>query len=300
MKYAVNEAGVQALNAMADAVVESVQQILALSVSAKALSDSYSDTIGPHKASLDLAIEEITKNIRQAAGPVDDIAEKLADMAEAYEEIIGNDRIKAGAANMDGGKSSGGGAPAGTAAAKGSSFFGALFRRRGKDEAERFGGFDTGKLKNGTTVLKGSHYDQYIQEYYDPESLAAEPVTGGPAVEVISPSDIEGVHLGDEEVKDPGVFWSMHNSSEEFFAETASHIPAVQAALDSGCPLEDLKDDPALGTCARIFFDPEKMPRVEKCDGYYTFSGDGRHRIVTARKLGYDIPVRVTSIRRHK
>lgn len=70
--------------------------------------------------------------------------------------------------------------------------------------------------------------------------------------------------------------------------------------LNNGRSLEDLKSDPVLGRCASIYFDSANIPRVERWDGYYTFDGDGRHRILAARELGYDIPVRVIGVRRHK
>ena len=119
-------------------------------------------------------------------------------------------------------------------------------------------------------------------------------------IETVSPSCIEGVHLGDTEASDPGRFWGMHNSSKEFFTEAASHIPAVQSALDGGASLESLINDPELGTCASIYFDPKNMPRVEKFGDYYTFDTDGRHRIIAARELGYDIPVRIVGERSRK
>ena len=56
--------------------------------------DEYEDTLGPHKASLDEALAEITESIKQAADPANSVAEKLTEVAEAYEEVIGNDRIK--------------------------------------------------------------------------------------------------------------------------------------------------------------------------------------------------------------
>lgn len=172
-------------------------------------------------------------------------------------------------------------------------------RNNNSDKSPQFDGLPTGTLQNGTTVIKGDHYEQYLDDYYNSENTeytSLKDIT----VETVSPDIIEGIHLGTTEVENAGNFWGMHASSKEFFIETASHIPEVKSALDHGRSLEELKEDPVLGTCASIYFDPKNMPRVEKNDGYYTFDGDGRHRIIIARELGHEIPVRVVGIRTRK
>lgn len=161
-------------------------------------------------------------------------------------------------------------------------------------------GYELGEMQNGMKVIKGENYDQYYQNYYDYDSFTFESLRDSVVVDTVRPSQIEGVHLGDSEANDSGTFWNMHASSKDFFMETASHIPEVRTALNDGRSLEDLKSDPVLGRCASIYFDPENIPRVERWDGYYTFDGDGRHRILAARELGYDIPVRVVGVRRHE
>ena len=70
--------------------------------------------------------------------------------------------------------------------------------------------------------------------------------------------------------------------------------------MDRGIPLNQLVDDPELGSCASLYFDPRKIPRVEKYDGYYIFESNGRHRILAAREQGYSIPVRVVGYRHRK
>lgn len=185
---------------------------------------------------------------------------------------------------------------------KGGSLLGKLGKLFGKDggSAGRFHGLEVGRLKNGAVVVKGEHYQQFLEDYYNSEGFQAEQVDADAAVATVSPAQIEGVDLSDRDLEDSSGFWSMHNSSQEFFEQTAAHIPDVQAALDSGRSLEELKSDPVLGDCAQTFFEPSKMPRVEKWGDYYAFDGDGRHRIITARALGYDIPVRITRVRRRR
>lgn len=93
MKYAVNEEGVRAMNTMANAITEAIDEVQSLTANMQSVADEYNDTLGPHKASLDSAFEDINESIRQASQPANSVAEKLAEVAEAYQEIIGNDRI---------------------------------------------------------------------------------------------------------------------------------------------------------------------------------------------------------------
>ncbi len=94
MKYAVNEEGIEAMNTMATAIIESVEQLEGYTSTVQSAGDEYEDTLGPHKASLDEALAEITKSVKEAADPANSVAARLNEIAEGYEEIIGNDRIK--------------------------------------------------------------------------------------------------------------------------------------------------------------------------------------------------------------
>ena len=189
-------------------------------------------------------------------------------------------------------------------ASKGSSFFGRMFGGGSKNNSggNKFGSFDTGKYENGDTVVKGDNYEQYISEYYDSENSIYTSISDNPVIETISPSSIEGIHLGTTEANDPARFWGQHESggTADSFKEIASHIPEVKAQLDSGRPLSDIQADPVLGRCADIYFEPSSIPRVVKNNGYYEFDSNGRHRILAARELGYDIPVKVIGIRTRK
>ena len=59
-------------------------------------------------------------------------------------------------------------------------------------------------------------------------------------VDTVRSSQIEGVHLGESEVNNSGNFLSMYASSKDLFMETASHIPEVRSALNTGRSLEEL------------------------------------------------------------
>ncbi len=293
MKYAVNEVGVSAMHSAANSIQTSLEAIMDLTSRIRSSANDYGGCIGPHEASLEEALGQIEESVKTALDPANSVAEKLNEVAEAYEEIIGNDGIAVENTTADVSSSR-------AAAAQGTGgIFGKLFGSSNRENTvsePSFAGFETGKLDNGTNVIKGEHYQQYIEDYYSSEKSTFIR-SDGIVVETISPSNIEGIHLDDRDINDPSVFWGMHNSSKDFFEETASHIPEVQSAINNGRTIDDLRNDPVLGTCTSIYFDPQKIPRVEKNDGYYTFDGDGRHRIIAAREYGYNIPVRIVGKR---
>ena len=63
MKYAVNEEGTEAMRTMATAITESIEEVTNLTSNVQSTADGYQDTRGPHKASLDEALEEINESI---------------------------------------------------------------------------------------------------------------------------------------------------------------------------------------------------------------------------------------------
>ncbi len=94
MKYAVNDEGVEAMHNMASAITEAIEEVQTLTSGIQSAADEHNDTLGPHKASLDSALEEINESLKQASEPASSVAEKLNEVADAYQEVIGNDRIK--------------------------------------------------------------------------------------------------------------------------------------------------------------------------------------------------------------
>ena len=125
-----------------------------------------------------------------------------------------------------------------------------------------------------------------------------------PVVEEVSANRLEMVRLNPEEIRDPDVFWSQHNmydkaqgisrpTTKEDFLELASHIPEVKQRLAAGETLESLEKDPKVGACATQYFDPQVMPRAVVGNGFAEMQDGGRHRILAARELGFDIPVHV-------
>lgn len=107
---------------------------------------------------------------------------------------------------------------------------------------------------------------------------------------------IEGISISTAEINNPQIFWGGDSGKDmQSFVEIASHIPEVKSKLLMGYRLKDLENDPILGSCVNIYFDPERAnaPTLLKGDGFYEFVGNGRHRILAARYLGYSFPIRV-------
>lgn len=93
-KYAVNEEGVMALKTMSAAIVSASEQITALANALRTCADEHADTLGPHKESIDSVIEDIEAAEKAATDPVNGISDMLNEVADAYQDIIGDDRIK--------------------------------------------------------------------------------------------------------------------------------------------------------------------------------------------------------------
>ena len=123
-----------------------------------------------------------------------------------------------------------------------------------------------------------------------------------PQVETISPAMIEGVNVGgDRAMSNPDVFWGHKGNCRERYMEMASHIPEVRSRLEAGETLEQIHagGSESMKACTVHYFGSD-MVQVKRADGYYSFNSDGRHRVLAARELGYEIPVRVTGVLRKK
>ncbi len=94
-KYAVNDEGVQSLRTMASAITEAIEEIKTKTDAVQSTADEYQETLGPHKASLDRALDAIAENIQQASEPASNVAAKLNGVADGYQDVIDDDRIAA-------------------------------------------------------------------------------------------------------------------------------------------------------------------------------------------------------------
>lgn len=301
-QYAVNEEGVQALKSTASNIMDAVEQVLNITNSIESVADEYVDTLGPHHTSLVSAITEIREAQKQAVQPASELSETLNDVADAYQDIIDNDRVPAGNSGTSIKGSSQSGVICGASkGGKVTSFFGRIFGGAGS-AGSQFGQFNVDS--NG--FVKGNGYDSYINDWNSYGNAEFETDTksfeGKNITETIDPASIEGIRVSENDIKEPSIFWGQHKTggTAESFKEVASHISEVKSELDKGRSLFDLENDPVLGPCASIYFDPQNMVQVIKCDGYYEFQSNGRHRVLAAREAGYDIPVKIIGTRIRK
>ena len=91
MKYAVNEAGVEALSSAAASIRDSIDEIKSITAKMRALVDEYNQLLGPHKESLEEALLLIESSINGSTDPASVVSERLNAVAGAYEVIIAND-----------------------------------------------------------------------------------------------------------------------------------------------------------------------------------------------------------------
>lgn len=181
-------------------------------------------------------------------------------------------------------------------------FISRIFGRHRQPEKgqQTFGGYDV----DAHGFVHGDNHEAFLKywEGYRSGDYEITMFSDREIVRTISPSNVEGINLGPQDIENPGLFWSQHErgGTKESFVEIASHIPEVRSALDSGRSLSDLIEDDRLGMCAALYFDPSRMTQVMDLGGFYEFQSNGRHRILAARELGYDIPVKVIGSRRPK
>lgn len=94
MKYAVSEEGVSTLRKLSQAILIAKD---AIRMDAKQLKTAgEGQDLGPHANTIIATAELIEDAINVAADPIEEIAEILDDVADGYEEVIGNDRFRTG------------------------------------------------------------------------------------------------------------------------------------------------------------------------------------------------------------
>lgn len=203
---------------------------------------------------------------------------------------------------LSGGGAFGGTLPANQGSSQAQGFFSRLFG--GKKNAGQSGRTFSGYEVDSHGFVHGANHEAFLRDWegYNSDNFDTKMFDGEGVVESISAGSVEGINVSEYDVENPETFWSQHerNGTKESFVQIASHIPEVRSALEFGRSLSDLLEDERLGTCASLYFDPAKMTQVMDCGGYYEFQSNGRHRILAARELGYDIPVRVIGSRRRK
>lgn len=315
MRYSVTEQGISALKSMSQKVIAAEEDICSGVASVLVVSDSMANTLGPHKASLDSALENISNLINGTKQNVTEISNKLNMTAQAYEEFLQTDRIKDTVQSANGMAGIGGlgaliggifghSGGEGKAAAGNGPSSGSAAEMAAGNSSQTFSDFQIAEdpYSEGTMNFPGSHYQEYldIENNMDQYTFSTEGYDN--VVEDISPDQIEGVTVSNVETADK--FWGQHETggTEDSFLGIASHIPDVKGELEKGKSIDDIKEDPVLGSCAQQYFSPlsSEQVRVVKCGDFYLFDGNGRHRILAAKHFGYSFPIHVTGKFIHK
>lgn len=90
--YKVNEEGVAALQALSQKLPECAEAIKSAAEAMRSAFDDNRQGLGPHDTSIENILEEIKEANDAAADPVEELSEKIGDVAEGYQDIIDNDR----------------------------------------------------------------------------------------------------------------------------------------------------------------------------------------------------------------
>lgn|GEM_PF-2290777 len=114
-------------------------------------------------------------------------------------------------------------------------------------------------------------------------------------VEFIKASDIEGVPLYKNEFNNMDGFWTRHGAdgfSKQSILDNASKISEIQLHLRNGATLDAIAANPSYTKAIDSYFlNPIELTKV---DNFYVFKNDGRHRILAAKELNINIPVKIT------
>ncbi len=91
MKYAVSPEGVAELKKMSAAVIAGAEEIKSLVSGVQAVADEHSTTLGPHISSLNDVLDQVRSAEEAAVEPVEGVSHALNEVADKYEDVIGND-----------------------------------------------------------------------------------------------------------------------------------------------------------------------------------------------------------------
>ena len=85
--FAVNQEGVDALNALSARLPELLEEIKTAAEQLNSVADDQNG-LGPHAATIEEIVESIQASVRDAEDPINTLSEVIADVAEGYQEII--------------------------------------------------------------------------------------------------------------------------------------------------------------------------------------------------------------------
>ena len=92
-------------------------------------------------------------------------------------------------------------------------------------------------------------------------------------------------------------FWGNHGADKAFYLEQAKGLPEVQSMLANGKNLEQIRTEcPSLKNTLDAYYDPHNMIQVNRdASGNISFLDDGKHRVLAAKELGLNVPIRIAN-----
>lgn len=93
MKYAVKEDSLNAMHSVANSISSSLESIIELVKRIRNSTSKHSGCIGSYETSLEEAPSQIDENVKTASESANNVADKLNEVAETYQENIGNNNF---------------------------------------------------------------------------------------------------------------------------------------------------------------------------------------------------------------
>lgn len=167
---------------------------------------------------------------------------------------------------------------------------------RGNYAEGEFCSYKATQINDHNWFIQGKNHEAYLHYYENYGELyeTKELPKNEKYVEDVDLGLVEGIHVSSDDMNSTERFWADgRDKTMVTFMEIASHIPEVKSALKEGRSIDSLLEDPVLCSCTSLYFLPHRgnAPRLYKGEGFYEWSGNGRHRILAARALGYTFPM---------
>ena len=93
MEYMANDQGVQSLKRLSSSLVEQVNAIKQETEALQSELDSNRSGLGPHAGDIQAVIDKMNEEVKGATSPVNELAEKINDLAKEYQEFINTKRF---------------------------------------------------------------------------------------------------------------------------------------------------------------------------------------------------------------
>lgn len=172
-------------------------------------------------------------------------------------------------------------------------------KSRGRNVAD-FSGYTASEAPNGSWFIVGNDanlHEKFLDFWNNSSGKYVEEKCD--EIKFIDSRKVEGISISNHDLENPQHFWGMHDSENSFEAWTnrSQNLNFIESELAQGKTYEDLLTREELKECLETYFNvnhPKPISVIEiEGEDFYEFSGDGRHRLLTAQKMGVIIPMKV-------